>query len=138
AHICRNLLRARRRERGGRPDILLSLEHCADVPTARRHAARDAFLSDVAVNYPRSGRAMARTGLRMMPTSPSSPLKFRTAGFPRYGFKVSMSDSAFLDSPKVKPAPGMPLRPPSLLPPFARFVLEGRPGSVSRSTQASA
>ena len=29
-----------------------------------------------------SGRTMARTGLRMMPTFPSSPLKFRTAGFP--------------------------------------------------------
>ena len=29
-----------------------------------------------------SGRAMARTGLRMMPTSPSPSLKFRTAGFP--------------------------------------------------------
>ena len=28
---------------------------------------------------------MARTGLRMMPTFPSSPLRFRTAGFPRYG-----------------------------------------------------
>ncbi len=36
----------------------------------------------------RSGRTMARTGLRMMPTSPSSPLKFRTAGFPQYGFKA--------------------------------------------------
>jgi hypothetical protein len=31
---------------------------------------------------------MARTGLRMMPTFPSPPLKFRTAGFPRYGFKA--------------------------------------------------
>jgi hypothetical protein len=29
-----------------------------------------------------SGRAMARTGLRMMPTFPSSPLKFRTVSFP--------------------------------------------------------
>ena len=27
----------------------------------------------------------ARTGLRMMPTFPRSPLTFRTAGFPRYG-----------------------------------------------------
>ncbi len=42
-----------------------------------------------------SGRAMARTGLRMMPTSPSSPLKFRTAGFPRYGFKAGLSGRAF-------------------------------------------
>ena len=33
----------------------------------------------------RSGRIEARTGLRMMPTFPRSPLTFRTAGFPRYG-----------------------------------------------------
>jgi hypothetical protein len=38
-----------------------------------------------------SGKTMARTGLRMMPTFPSPPLKFRTAGFPRYGFKVGLS-----------------------------------------------
>jgi hypothetical protein len=46
--------------------------------------------------YPqRSGRTMARTGLRMMPTFPSSPLKFRTAGFPQYGFKAGLSADAF-------------------------------------------
>ena len=44
---------------------------------------------------PLSGKAMARTGLRMMPTFPSPPLKFRTAGFPRYGFKAGLSDEAF-------------------------------------------
>src|SRR5208282_3490856 len=33
----------------------------------------------------RSGRIEARTGLRMMPVFPRSPLTFRTAGFPRYG-----------------------------------------------------
>ena len=38
-----------------------------------------------------SGGVMARTGLRMMPTSPSPSLKFRTAGFPQYGFKASLS-----------------------------------------------
>ncbi len=37
-----------------------------------------------------SGRTMARTGLRMMPTFPSSSLKFRTAGFPQYGFKAGL------------------------------------------------
>jgi hypothetical protein len=42
-----------------------------------------------------SGKAMARTGLRMMPTFPLPPLKFRTAGFPRYGFKAGISDAAF-------------------------------------------
>jgi hypothetical protein len=31
----------------------------------------------------------------MMPTFPSPPLKFRTAGFPRYGFKAGISDKAF-------------------------------------------
>src|SRR5215471_18158122 len=38
---------------------------------------------------------MARTGLRMMPTFPLPPLKFRTAGFPRYAFKAGISDEAF-------------------------------------------
>ena len=41
------------------------------------------------------GRAVARTGLRMMPTFPPSSLKFRTAGFPQYGFKAGRSDGAF-------------------------------------------
>ena len=38
---------------------------------------------------------MARTGLRMMPTSPSPSLKSRTAGFPQYRFKASLSGRAF-------------------------------------------
>jgi hypothetical protein len=38
---------------------------------------------------------MARTGLRMMPVFPSPPLKFRTAGFPRYGLKAGISDETF-------------------------------------------
>jgi hypothetical protein len=41
------------------------------------------------------GRAMARTGLRMMPTFPSLPLKFRKASFTRYGFKAGRSGRAF-------------------------------------------
>ena len=44
----------------------------------------------------RSGRTEARTGLQMMPTSPRSPLSFRTAGFPQYGWKAGLSDGAFL------------------------------------------
>ena len=43
----------------------------------------------------RSGRIEARTGLRMMPTFPRSPLSFRTAGFPQYGWKAGLSDGAF-------------------------------------------
>ena len=42
-----------------------------------------------------SGRIEARTGLRMMPTFPRSPLSFRTAGFPQYGWKDGVSDGAF-------------------------------------------
>jgi len=42
-----------------------------------------------------SGKAMALIGLRMMPTFTSPPLKFRTAGFPQYGFKAGISDKAF-------------------------------------------
>ena len=37
----------------------------------------------------------------MMPTSPRSPLSFRTAGFPQYGWKVGFSDGAF---PVSRPA----------------------------------
>ena len=43
----------------------------------------------------RSGRIEARTGLRMMPTSPRSPLSFRTAGFPQYGCKAGFSGGTF-------------------------------------------
>ena len=39
------------------------------------------------------GGAVARTGLRMMPTFPLLPLKFRRADFLRYGFKAGLSDS---------------------------------------------
>jgi hypothetical protein len=41
-----------------------------------------------------SGRTMALCGLRMMPRFPSPSLKFRKAGFPRYGFKAGISDAA--------------------------------------------
>src|SRR5271157_4144536 len=54
-----------------------------------------------------SGRTVARSGLRMMPTFPLSPLSFRTAGFPQYGWKVGLSGSAFPHVAQVKPAPGM-------------------------------
>ena len=41
------------------------------------------------------GRTIARIELRMMPPFPWSPLKFRTAGFPQYGFKAGVSGGAF-------------------------------------------
>jgi hypothetical protein len=39
---------------------------------------------------PQSGRVEARIGLRMMPTFPRPSLSFRTAGFPRYGWKAGI------------------------------------------------
>jgi hypothetical protein len=80
---------------------------------------------------------MARTGLRMMPTSPSPPLKFRTAGFPQYGFKASMSDRAFLQARFLKPAPGIRSLPRSLLLPFARFHPRRNLGSVSKTVEVA-
>ena len=62
---------------------------------------------DRELNAGRSGRTVARSGLRMMPTFPPSPLSFRTAGFPQYGCKAGLSDSAFAHVPLVKPAPGI-------------------------------
>jgi len=41
------------------------------------------------------GGAVARTGLRMMPTFPLLPLKFRRADLLRYGFKAGLSNGAF-------------------------------------------
>jgi hypothetical protein len=54
-----------------------------------------------------SGRTMARCGLRMMPPFPSSPLSFRTAGFPQYGWKAGVSDETFPYVRQLKPAPGI-------------------------------
>jgi len=46
---------------------------------------------------------VARTGLRMMPTFPLLPLKFRRADFLRYGFKAGLSDGAFLSAAQSSP-----------------------------------
>jgi hypothetical protein len=74
---------------------------------------------------------MARTGLRMMPTSPSSPLRFRTAGFPRYGSKAGLSDGAYPPGTPVKPAPGIPGPSCGLHSPFVPSVASGESRSVS-------
>ena len=68
-----------------------------------------------------------------MPTFPSPSLKFRTAGFPQYGFKVGMSNGTFLRMVEVKPAPGIPSSIVSLSPSFAGVRGRGKPGSESRS-----
>jgi hypothetical protein len=44
----------------------------------------------------------------MMPAFPSPPLKFRTAGFPQYGFKASLSGHTFPPPHPVKCAPHIP------------------------------
>jgi len=59
----------------------------------------------------------------MMPTFPRSPLSFRTAGFPQYGWKAGFPSGAFLDHQQLKPAPGMRRPTSSLHPPFVRFVV---------------
>jgi hypothetical protein len=60
---------------------------------AKRLRAAGVSRSSLFLTLP--GRAVARTGLRMMPTFPPLPLKSRTAGFPQYGFKADISDGAF-------------------------------------------
>jgi hypothetical protein len=55
----------------------------------------------------------------MMPTFPSPPLKFRTVGFPQYGFKASMSDRACRPRGPVKRVPRIPRSPKTFTLPFA-------------------
>src|SRR3954451_11176249 len=42
----------------------------------------------------------------MMPAFPRSPLSFRAAGFPQYGWKAGLSGGAFPDRQRLKPADG--------------------------------
>ena len=53
-------------------------------------------------DQPWPGRAVARTGLRMMPTFPPLPLKSRTVSFPQYGFKAGLSDGPSHQSRKPR------------------------------------
>ena len=69
-----------------------------------------------------AGGIEARTGLRMMPTSPRSPLSFRTAGFPQYGWKAGISGGAFPAGEWLKPAPGIHQPTAGLRPPFVQLV----------------
>jgi hypothetical protein len=83
----------------------------------------DAVGTIIADRTPQSGRTVARSGLRMMPTFPPSPLSFRTAGFPQYGWKAGMSDSAFPVQPSLKPAPRIRRWTPGLHLPCAHLHL---------------
>src|SRR3954462_14011518 len=55
---------------------------------------------------PQSGRIEARTGLRMMPTFPRSPLSFRTAGFRQYGWKAGLLGGGFPEARGFNLLPG--------------------------------
>jgi len=68
-----------------------------------------------------SSRAKALDGLRMMPLFPLPPLKFRTVGFPQYGFKADSSGGAFQRIALLNPAPGIHVALHSLHPPFVSF-----------------
>jgi hypothetical protein len=59
----------------------------------------------------------------MMPTFPRSPLSFRTAGYPQYGWKAGFPSGAFLGRRRLKPAPGMRRPMSSLHPPFVHLVV---------------
>ena len=83
----------------------------------------DAVGTIITERPPQSGRTVARSGLRMMPTFPLSPLSFRTAGFPQYGWKAGISDSAFPEHPSLKPAPSIRRCTPGLLLPFAHLIV---------------
>lgn len=73
----------------------------------------------------------------MMPTSPSSPLKFRTVGFPQYGFKASLSDRACRNERLVEPMPGIPSLPWRLRRSFVRVRCGLLPGSESGTARPS-
>ena len=80
---------------------------------------------------------MARTGFRMMPTFPSSPLRFRRASFPQYGSKAGLSVGAFPSHSQVKPPPGVPSPCSGLHPTFASSVAAPNPRSMSRKPARS-
>jgi hypothetical protein len=80
-----------------------------------------------------SSRIEALNGLRMMPLFPPSSLKFRTAGFPQYGFKADISGGAFPLVLLLKPAPGIHSFFVSLLPPFVLIQTEAWYPALSRA-----
>src|SRR4051812_14870711 len=79
-------------------------------------------LEDVTARLSTISRVGSRRGPgRMMPTFPRSPLSFRTAGFPQYGWKAGLSGGAFPDRQRLKPAPGMRLLTAGLPSPFVHL-----------------
>jgi hypothetical protein len=86
-------------DRDERLDGLPRLLRYAMLVTDDADHIEQRLIAEIDELCPQSGRIEARTGLRMMPTFPRSPLSFRTAGFPRYGWKAGISGGAFLDGP---------------------------------------
>ena len=84
-------LGARRILQCGTKNLLENVRDRVNVDNLERRARRQltAEASPIPVL---PGRAVARTGLLMMPTFPPLSLKSRTAGFPQYGFKAGRSD----------------------------------------------
>jgi len=125
-----------------RPSLLSGEAIETIAARSRNGRVHELSMTEIPSGWSGSGKAVARTGLRMMPTSPPPPLKFRTAGFPQYGFKASLSDGAFPSVGRVKLAPSIPraalgLRPPSRTPrlrepPWPRLrAPRGNPGGSS-------
>ncbi len=131
--LARTLLEAAKHSVGahhGEPYQLQVRYACEDLEVLRqrlRSLDRDVErrLEQHEVGKLLSGRTMARTGLRMMPTFPSSSLRFRTAGFPQYGSKAGLSDGACPRVAWISASRGLH---PSFVPP-SRL---NNPRSVSR------
>ena len=58
-----------------------------------------------------------------MPTFPRSPLSFRTAGFPQYGWKAGFQAVPSRIVSQLKPAPGIRCPTSGLHPPFVHLVV---------------
>jgi hypothetical protein len=72
----------------------------------------------VAVGWRLAGSAVSSVCARLASTMapfPPAPLRFRTAGFPRYGSKTSLSDGTFRHGTAVKPASRHALAPVSFV-----------------------
>ena len=96
------------------------------VLSATGFSARASDRADIVRDVP--GRAVARTGLRMMPTFPPLPLKSRTAGFTQYGFKAEISGGAFPSTTNA--SHGLP-------PPFVHLAFQRRILVLSRGTRCA-
>ena len=72
-----------------------------------------------------------------MPTFPPSPLSFRTAGFPQYGWKAGMSDSAFPEHQSLKPVPCIRRLTPALHLSFAQLIVGFGYPVLSRADHSS-